>query len=292
MHVLRVTRGILTETTPRRRTKRATTTNSLEKKRKRTATQLLAAGNQCQQSCCSSSSSFSRTLAVRFDRWTRKNLTLLLLPENDSRFVEWLPWFVLFTHLQFICLEMCPTTTTTTTDSRARRTKRDFLMLLCRSGRRCNADFLPPWNIDKFDDGCRTEIFRFIFKLSVVCARFLLPLVSSGCHKKEPHTAHRLYTATAWTSFRSLLPGTIPVNHITQQKGWPFVCYCELLYVSSCHSPSYYFILFLFFLGGGIKIRDRYRKRKGNYILQLRTVWAGDCQGYVQDRGGIWFVFL
>jgi hypothetical protein len=111
-----------------------------------------------------------------------------------------------------------------------------------------------------------------------VCARFLLPLVSSGCHKKEPHID---YTATAWTSFRSLLPGTIFPSITLRSKRDGLLCYCELLYVSSCHSPFYYFIFF----GGEIKIRDRYRKRKGNYILQLRTVWAGDCEGYVQDRG-------
>jgi hypothetical protein len=175
---------------------------------------------------------------------------------------------------------MCPTTTTTT-DSRARRTKRDFLMLLRRSGRRCNADFLPPWNIDKFDDGCCwTEIFRFIFKLfCCVCEVFVaigflwLPL------KRATHRLHgNSVNVISFTTARDY----IPVNHITQQKGWPFV----LLWTAVRLFLSFSFLLFYIFWGGEIKIRDRYRKRKGNYILQLRTVWAGDCEGYVQDRGG------
>jgi hypothetical protein len=174
---------------------------------------------------------------------------------------------------------MCPTTTTTT-DSRARRTKRDFLMLLRRSGRRCNADFLPPWNIDNFDDGgCWTEIFRFIFKLfCCVCEVFVvigflwLPL------KRATHRLHgNSVNVISFTTARDY----IPVNHITQQKGWSFV----LLWTAVRLFLSFSFLLFYIFLGGKSKSGTDIENEKGIISSNCVTVWAGDCEGYVQDRG-------
>lgn len=137
-------------------------------------------------------------------------------------------------------------TTTTTTDCRARRTKKGlFDVVVCRSGRRCNADFLPPWNIDKFDDGCCwTEIFRFIFKLfCCVCEVFVaigflwLPL---------KRATHRLTRQQRERHFVHYCPGLYSRQSHYAAKGMVF---CVI--VNCCTSlPVILLSTILYFLRG------------------------------------------